>query len=115
MTFLRAFQAVNNSPTNSAQVTERTVSRKQLKLTIVFFIMFVAFAVVYIPLLIFLHDETVKNDIPFTILMWTSVLNPILTLYFKKEFRPRNEPSRVDVGKVNIKTSTVTLNQIKKV
>ena len=93
ITFIKAFQVINNPPTESNQDTESSSLRKQLRLTIVFFIMFAAFALVYIPLTVLLQIDAVDLVIPYTLLTLTSVLNPILTLSFKKELRPRNVSS----------------------
>ena len=52
--FIKVFRAVSNRPSNSTQLSEHIVSKKQFQLTIVFFTMFLAFAVVYSPLIVLL-------------------------------------------------------------
>ena len=98
ITFIKAFRAVSNRPSNSTQLS--IVSKKQFQSTIVSFIMFLAFAVVYSPLIVLLI-YSIRDEITLTLLMLTSILNPLLTLYFKKEFRLRNAPSQVNVARVN--------------
>ena len=91
-TFARACHSINTQPTLSNLGNSL---KKQVRLTMIFFIMFIAFTIVYIPLIAMFIDINVsasvsgtRSDIMCSLLLLTSLFNPILTLCFKKEFRP---------------------------
>ena len=92
-TFIKAKYSTNLQPGESNQLSISL--RKQFRLTMVFFAMFMAFIIVYIPLLtcfvlrMFNHDVgIIWYEVINSLLLLTSVLNPSLTISFKKELRP---------------------------
>ena len=87
--------------------------KKQLRLTMVFFAMFMAFTIVYIPLLTCSLLGVLKHEVSIiwyeainSLLLLTSVLNPILTITFKKELRPcmGNRESNSNRSSIEIQT-----------
>ena len=89
-TFLKVLYSTRSSPKESTSIISNSYFKRQLRVTGIFFVMFMAFAVVFVPLTVILNLNRASHlliRIFFTILMLTSVINPMLTLYFKNEFR----------------------------
>ena len=89
-TFIKAFLSLQIQSINSTP--HQRSSKRQLRLSLLFLVMFMEFALVYIPqTLIFSGTVGGGSDtllgIMFTLLLLTSVVNPILTLSFRKQFR----------------------------
>ena len=92
ITFVKASPSINTQP---PQANPGNNMKKQIRLTMVFFIMFMAFTIVYIPLIAIFIDinsspnaRGVRSMIMHSLLLLTSLFNPVLTLCFKREFRP---------------------------
>ena len=80
-------KGLNRSTTNN---TIKFYLKKQFRLARILFLMFLAFAVVVIPLTIFIHIGKIGllwGEIMNCLLMLTSIFNPSLTIYVKKDFR----------------------------
>ena len=59
-----------------------------------------AFAIVYIPLTVIMNIPTSQMvmDTGVTLMMLTSIFNPVVTLYFKKQFRIHKPCGRVNLN-----------------
>ena len=95
ITFIKALVSIKSEPTQS--ISNRTNWKKQLRLTAIFFVMFISFAIVYLPLMAIALALTSTPTSGVVGLAWTiiqmcflltSVINPVLTLCFKTQFRP---------------------------
>ena len=103
-TFIKAFHALHSNSTN------HRVSKKQFRLTGLFFIMFLVFAIVYTPLTILgghVVRSLVKRIVPeilLTVTLLPSTLNPALTLIFNKQFRIHKSRAHININRNNMAT-----------
>ena len=93
-TFIKAFPSLQSNPINSISQDRHFTLKKQFRLTALFSLMFLVFAIVNIPMAIAYSSSLWKasflvNHIFLTLLLLTSVMNPAFTLTFKKQFRIR--------------------------
>ena len=98
ITFIKAFRSIHVVPSQTFQDINIVNLKKHLRLTAVFFAMFMAFAVAYIPKVLFyrlVERTVVMEEIVLTLLLLTSVFNPMLTLNFKREFLPYARRSQI--------------------
>ena len=105
LTFIKTLHSMKSQPTESASTTTSTYFKKQLRITGIFFLMFMSFAVVFIPLTVDLYvrnSNYVQINILNTMLMLTSVINPLLTLYYKKIFRASHRCRQQNIKVNNI-------------
>ena len=99
-TFIKAFLSLRPQPTRPT--LQQSTFKRQLRLTVVFLIMFMEFSMIYIPQTLNFSDMVelggdASLGIMFTLLLVTSVVNPVLTLCFRKQFRifqSRTQPNR---------------------
>ena len=100
VTFVKALHSIKSPPTTSN--TGKNNLKKQLRLTVMFFAMFMAFSLTFVPFIAsiyMVYDKTstysyIGADIRNTCVMLTSVFNSTLILYLKKELRPCAPPTR---------------------
>ena len=88
---LRSHLKIQFDSINSASKGRIDACKKQLHLTTVFLLMFIVFASVNVPLSVVLSPGSTSSyalyEIILSLLILTSLLNPILTLSFQKQFR----------------------------
>ena len=106
-TFVKASLSLHFSSTTSAHQQRNHSYKKQLHLTVVFFVMFSAFAMVYIPVTLIFTVVEYQSTHVYTVLMLTfiqltSVLNPVLTLAFKKQFRVQQSRPQAKNNRNNV-------------
>ena len=93
-TFIKAFVSIKSSQTRSIS-NSNTNWKKQLRLTAIFFVMFTGYIIVYIPwtaIAFILKSSPTSGVVELGIMricfLLTSVINPVITLCFKRQFRP---------------------------
>ena len=101
-TFVKAFRSVK-AQTASGSAPEITRAKKQFRLTCLFCIMFFIFILGFLSIMIasVIDDDfdQIEGQILVTLFVSTSILNPLTTFTFKKDFRARISKRSHNTGK----------------
>ena len=114
--FIKAVRSVRSQQNQAA--TDRIRTRKQFRLTLIFFTMFMFYVLAFLPGSYLTANKVCTQDSHYNVCMQTivcafilsSIFNPVLTLYFKKEFRWRSSTNHTQDASHKSSSAAVVRN-----